>query len=329
VDPTTGDILASFAHPEGGAFAGAGLATDGDGNLWMLSQNTNTVYLVDSATPIGGASWLAEEPSSGTLAPGEVAEIKVTLDSREVNGAGLYQATIVINHNDPLRPPIHVPVVMEITGGLSPYFLPLGMRSFRGDGAGIVNGDLEDGPTAWVEYSKNGWDLIVDNLPGIVTPHSGAWAVWLGGDYDELSYVEQQVTVPPSSPYLAYWHWISSEDTCGHDFAGVIIDGSAVVDVYDLCQSANSGWWVKHFVNLSAYAGQSVFLQIRAETDSSHYSNLFVDDVAFQATPSSTQEHTRFFDLASAMPKSAGTVPQDVGGTDTDVEYLFPRVTRP
>ncbi|HJX36987.1 MAG TPA: S8 family serine peptidase, partial [Anaerolineae bacterium] len=207
VDPTTGDILASFAHPEGGAFAGAGLATDGDGNLWMVSQNTNTVYLADSATPIGGASWLAEEPSSGTLAPGEVAEIRVTLDSREVSAAGLYQATIVINHNDPLRLPIHVPVVMEITGGVSPFFLPLMMRSFGG-GAGIVNGDFEDGPTGWFEYSTHGWDLIVNSLPGIVTPHSGAWAVWLGGDYDELSYVEQQVTVPPGSPYLAYWHWI-------------------------------------------------------------------------------------------------------------------------
>jgi hypothetical protein len=294
----------------------------------MVSQNTNTVYLADSATPIGGASWLAEEPSSGTLAPGEVAEIRVTLDSREVSAAGLYQATIVINHSDPLRLPIHVPVVMEITGGVSPFFLPLMMRSFGG-GAGIVNGDFEDGPTGWFEYSTHGWDLIVNSLPGIVTPHSGAWAVWLGGDYDELSYVEQQVTVPPGSPYLAYWHWIASEDTCGHDFAGVIVNGSTVVDVYDLCQSANTGWWVKHVVNLSAYAGQSVFVQIRAETDSSYYSNLFVDDVAFQATLSSMQEDTALFDLENAMPKSVEMVPRDVGETNIDAEYLFPRATRP
>ncbi|HJX37531.1 MAG TPA: hypothetical protein VJ714_02925, partial [Anaerolineae bacterium] len=116
---------------------------------------------------------------------------------------------------------------------------------------------------------------------------------------------------------------------CGHDFAGVIVNGSTVVDVYDLCQSANTGWWVKHVVNLSAYAGQSVFVQIRAETDSSYYSNLFVDDVAFQATLSSMQEDTALFDLENAMPKSVEMVPRDVGETNIDAEYLFPRATRP
>lgn len=53
------------------------------------------------------------------------------------------------------------------------------------------------------------------------------------------------------------------------------------VDTYDLCTSANTGGWVEHVVNLNAYAGQSVTLQIRTETDGSNISNLFVDDVVF------------------------------------------------
>jgi len=41
---------------------------------------------------------------------------------------------------------------------------------------------------------------------------------------------------------------------------------------------------VTHSVDLSAYAGQSVTLQIRSETGPSIYSNLFVDDVSLQAS---------------------------------------------
>ena len=90
-------------------------------------------------------------------------------------------------------------------------------------------------------------------------------------------------------PYLAYWHWIASEDSCGWDFGGVLVNGT-VVDVYDLCDSASTGGWVHHVVNLSAYAGQAVTFQIRVETDSSLNSNLFIDDVSFQSTPTSLLE---------------------------------------
>ena len=175
-----------------------------------------------------------------------------------------------------------------------------------------MNGDFESGPTGWVEYSSNGWDLILPNSSLIVPPHGGSWAVWLGGDDDEISYIQQQVIVPPGSPYLAYWHWIASEDFCGYDFGKVIIN-STTVDEYDLCSSTNTGGWAKHVVNLSAYAGQSVSLQIRAETDSSLNSNLFIDDVSFQASASSHEPRiTNLTDLKNATPKSGRITVQDV-----------------
>ncbi|MBE9508603.1 MAG: hypothetical protein IMY86_11195, partial [Chloroflexi bacterium] len=193
---------------------------------------------------------------------------------------------------------------------------------------GITNGDFESGPTGWVEYSTHGWDLIVQDFPGSVTPHSGSWAVWLGGDYDETSYIQQQVTVPPGSPYLAYWHWIVSEDVCGYDFGGVIINGT-VVDQYDLCEDENTGGWVKHVVNLSAYAGQSVSLQIWAETDSSLNSNLLVDDVSFQTSASSAQGNPTLFDSENVVSKSGKITPRDVDRA-TAPEFLFhPEKTQP
>ena len=175
----------------------------------------------------------------------------------------------------------------------------------------LVNGNFESGVTGWTEFSTHNWPIIVNSgFPGTVTPHGGSWAAWLGGEYDEISYVQQSVGVPASTPYLAYWHWIASSDACGFDYGGVVVN-STVVDVYDLCSSANTGGWVKHVVNLSAYAGQIVTLQIRAETDSSDNSNLFVDDVAFQSSPArAAGDAPPAYDPRAAMSRSDVGIPQ-------------------
>lgn len=150
----------------------------------------------------------------------------------------------------------------------------------------LQNGDFESGPTAWTEYSQQNYLLILDDASLPITPYGGNWAVWLAGDDNETSYIEQVLTVPPSQPYLGYQHWISSLDSCGYDFASVRINGG-IVDQYDLCSSVETGGWEKHVVNLSAYAGQTVTLQIYASADATTgtWSSLFVDHVAWQSGP--------------------------------------------
>jgi hypothetical protein len=160
----------------------------------------------------------------------------------------------------------------------------------------IVNGDFENGSTGWVEYSTHGWPIIVTTFTGTVSAHSGTHAAWLGGEDDDTSYVEQQVTVNGSIPYLTYYHWIASADVCGYDFGGVLVNGS-VVDTYNLCSTANTNGWVKHSVNLSAYINQTVTIQIRVETDSLTNSNLFVDDVAFAASAVVDQEELQLLNF--------------------------------
>jgi hypothetical protein len=88
--------------------------------------------------------------------------------------------------------------------------------------------------------------------------------------------------VSAQRPYLVYWHWIASEDDCGYDFGGVVINESVVVEGYELCNAKNTNGWLRRAVNLSAYAGQTVWVEIRAETDDSLNSNLFVDDVSLE-----------------------------------------------
>jgi len=166
----------------------------------------------------------------------------------------------------------------------------------------ICNWNFEQGHTCWTESSTHGWELIVISFPSGVTPHSGSWAAWLGGDYDDTSSIHQQVAIPAGSPNLVYWHWIASADVCGFDYGRVVVNGT-VVDVVNLCGSANTGGWVQHVVNLNAYAGQSVSLQIEAHTDASFNSNLFVDDVSFQASPLLIESSPGVFDPSSALPR--------------------------
>ena len=178
--------------------------------------------------------------------------------------------TISIDDQSGIVAPIYLPISLHIP--YTPPALPL------------LNGDFEQGATGWTEASLLGWRVIVNSneVEGLPT-HSGVWSAWLGGDDNEISLIEQAVTVPPDRPYLTYYHGIGSEDGCGYDFGGVLIDG-AVVDVYDLCADSSTSGWVRHVVNLSDYAGQTVALQIRVETDGSLNSNLFVDDVAFSSS---------------------------------------------
>lgn len=146
----------------------------------------------------------------------------------------------------------------------------------------IVNGDFESGRTGWVEYSYQGWPLILhkDDLP--ITPHGGNWAAWLGGDDNEIAYISQAVSIPAGG-ILTFWEWIASEDACGYDFAWVRINNINVATI-NLCSSNNTNGWVQRTVNLGTYAGQTVSLQIRVETDGSLNSNYFVDDVVLSGS---------------------------------------------
>ncbi|MEZ4641581.1 MAG: S8 family serine peptidase [Chloroflexota bacterium] len=141
----------------------------------------------------------------------------------------------------------------------------------------FTNAGFESGTIGWTESSSNGWDLITSILPVGLTAHGGSWLAWLGGDDNETSTIQQQVPVPASGSYLAYYHWIDSADSCGFDVASVRVNGATVAQ-YDLCSSQNTGGWVKKVVNLGSYAGQSVTLQIRVVTNGSLPSSLFVDD---------------------------------------------------
>lgn len=169
-----------------------------------------------------------------------------------------------------------IPVSMEIPP--APVVYPL------------LNGDFESGSSGWKEYSEKGLKIIyaVDEVPGLPV-HGGRRVAWLGGFLDETSYIEQRVTVPADRPYLTFYYAIVSDDTCGNDRGSILIDNVAK-DVIDLCRATTSQAWQRRTINLSAYAGRTVMLQLRARTNGSLNSNLFIDDVSFSASGMAREE---------------------------------------
>ena len=153
----------------------------------------------------------------------------------------------------------------------------------------LVNGNFEQGPNVgWTEYSNHGWAVVTPafDLPSVVPPHSGNWAVWLGGDQDENAYIAQTFMIPSSS-YLRLFYWIASSGPCGHyDYVDVKVHATYFTDLYtwDLCNNNNTYGWVPLQLDLSAYGGLSVDIIIEIHTDGQYNSNLFLDDITLYDT---------------------------------------------
>jgi hypothetical protein len=65
-------VLGTIAVSGFSDFGGAGMDFDCQGNLWLIDQNSQTVYNVESGEPASCSSdipWLSEDPTAGTVPP--------------------------------------------------------------------------------------------------------------------------------------------------------------------------------------------------------------------------------------------------------------------
>ena len=163
-------------------------------------------------------------------------------------------------------------------------FLPIVAKA----GFAILRGSSfeQDINTNWTEFSLQGLSLIQDSVTAGVDARSGHQLAVLGGVDRETAYVQQIISVPPKEPIFEYWILIHSTDECGYDFGGVVLHNQhqeIVLDKFDLCKQTSSTQWQLRQLDLQQYAGKTVTLAIRAETDSFLSSTLLVDDVRFTA----------------------------------------------
>jgi len=188
-------------------------------------------------------------------------------------------------------------------------YLPLVMKNYGGSVPPnpVQNGGFESGHVAWVESSSHTFDLIMDAAAGLpVPPHTGFWAVWLGGYYDETSSISQSVAIPVGRSVLHYWFYSESVDTCTFDYFRVFVGGTAVLSE-TLCSLNATNAWIHRPVDLSAYAGTTQTIRFMVSTDASLNSNVFLDDISFETSTALS---------SSAVNGSSDPLPVDGSATE-------------
>jgi hypothetical protein len=106
-------MLEAIGHPEPG-FNGAGIEIDTTGNLWTVSQNGGTAYLLESGLPnFSDAAWLTVTPGEGTVEVDASAELTVAVDATGLD-PGVYRAQAVVLTNDPDHANFIVPVMLVV-----------------------------------------------------------------------------------------------------------------------------------------------------------------------------------------------------------------------
>lgn len=192
-------------------------------------------------------------------------------------------------------------VIPQPAGQNHPLYLPLIMDDRV---TALQNGQFEAGPSAgWSQYSLQKAALILQGATVGAAPHEGSWLAKLAGSKSEVAFVYQRLTVTNAAPMLEFWYRIASTDSCGYDFGGVVVNG-AIVDQFDLCESTATTHWQKRRVDLRAFVGGTIVVELRAETDKLMHSTLWLDDVRLNSfqDPGANRAATPLLMAAAASP---------------------------
>jgi hypothetical protein len=149
----------------------------------------------------------------------------------------------------------------------------------------LLNGNFESGPTsAWQTYTLYSARTIFSQAEIGSDPlaHSGSYLAMLGGIDSEVAVIEQAVTVSSSMPLLSFWYQSRPDVGCKNDYGGVVVNDHIEWSI-NLCVSPAQTTWQPVAVDLSAYAGQTVVLQLRGENSFARSSTFYVDDIGWQS----------------------------------------------
>jgi Malectin domain len=150
LNPDDCTVLSTLAHPQTGGFQGGGLEMDETGNLWMIAQSPNRVFLVDSGVPaFSDVPWLSVRPTTGTVAAGATQALNVTIDTHGLT-PGLYLATLYVGTSAAQQRLIRVPVSL---------FVPDYQQAVNA-GAGAYTDTVGDVWAADKKYATGSWGYV-------------------------------------------------------------------------------------------------------------------------------------------------------------------------
>jgi hypothetical protein len=183
-----------------------------------------------------------------------------------------------------------------------------------GSGQLIANPGFESGDEgAWTTGS--GGMIGQDQVPA----NTGTWKVWLGGyGTDSNDTVTQRVTLPASCTVsLSYYLRVTTVESSGpSDYLHVqVLANGGTTTVQTFSDRDFGSGYVQRFVDLSAYAGQTITLRFLSDENEGAGTNFFVDDVSLTTSAGVVASYSQ------TISGTAGLVDWfrlgDTGSTDT------------
>lgn len=150
----------------------------------------------------------------------------------------------------------------------------------------VANGDMETS-TGWNASTNGTYSLFSDYLV-----HSGAQAAYLAGVDNAVDNLSTGLLALPAdqSVELSFWWQLQTEETSsGWDGLTVLVAdaaGNPLRVLLTLSDANASAVWQQAKLDLSEYAGQSVQIQFKAQTDGSLATDFFIDDLSVTACSS-------------------------------------------
>ncbi len=136
------------------------------------------------------------------------------------------------------------------------------------DGAGLENGEM-DGGVVWEQEATDGADLILDGHARL-------------GDYDNGEDELRQKIRITKNTQLAYGVKITTDELLP-PFDRLVVrltdEEGRQISALEEYGSGDAGGWRRERVDLSRFAGQTLYLSFHAETDGSGLTAFYVDDV--------------------------------------------------
>jgi subtilisin family serine protease len=149
LNPDTCGVISTLPHPAPN-FQGGGLEMDAAGNLWMVGQSPNIVYLVESGVPaFSDVPWLSVTPTSGVLPIGGSQQVVVSIDTTGMT-PGVYAANLHFSTNSGRQPNLTVPVMLIVPG----------YQALVNAGGGIYSDAAEDMWAADKMYAAGSWGYV-------------------------------------------------------------------------------------------------------------------------------------------------------------------------
>ncbi len=154
----------------------------------------------------------------------------------------------------------------------------------------IRDGSFEAGvPNPAWQVSSNVYSDILDDTP-IPPAHSGNWKAWMGGDNRVQEALWQTFTVPADGAGLAvsYWWRVDTFETT-HPFDTLEVQirdaNGNRLQVLELLTDGDAGpSWNQSTIAVSGHAGQTIQIAFVAQTDDTHPTSFFIDDVSVRKT---------------------------------------------